>query len=164
MFRGPLVALNALRSLCQLFGCPPGLRPSPPVIFPTITCQGKKSSLVSSCHGHREEEPSLTDGRFDALGSCLLEGLRVRKGGVVGALSALEANDSQEDLVRRSEPSEVLRAEGPRHTHPYSSLNYLGLQHTDFQTEWSGRLIIQLRAEPFEACSHECDVTLFALM
>ena len=111
VFRGPLVALNALRSLCQLFGCPPGLRPSPPVIFPTITCQGKKSSLVSSCHGHREEEPSLTDGRFDALGSCLLEGLRVRKGDVVGMLSALETNDSQEDLVVcRSEPSEVLRA------------------------------------------------------
>ena len=48
---------------------------------------------------------------------CLLEGRRVRKGGVVGILSALEANDAQEDLVvRRSEPSEVLRAEGPRHT------------------------------------------------
>ena len=125
----------------------------------------EQSPLVLSCHGPREGEPSFTDGRFDALASCLLEGLRVRKGGVVGALSALEANDSQEDLVvRRSEPSEVLRAEGPRHTHPYSSLNYLGLQHTDFQTEWSGRLIIQLRAEPFEACSHECDVTLFALM
>ena len=48
-----------------------------------------QSPLVLSCHGPREEEPSFTDGRFDALESCLLEGLRVRKG-VVGRLSALE--------------------------------------------------------------------------
>ena len=98
------------------------------------------------------------DGRFDGLASCLLEGLRVRKSGVAGALSALEANDSQEDLVvRRSEPSEVLRAEGPRHTAVRQSLNYLGLQHTGFQTKWSGRPIIQLRAEPFEACPRQTD-------
>ena len=38
-----------------------------------------KSSLVSSCHGPREEEQSFTDGRFDALASCLLEGRRVPK-------------------------------------------------------------------------------------
>ena len=36
-------------------------------------------------------------------------------------------------MVRRSEPSEVLRAEGPRHTAVQQSLNYLGLQHTAFQ-------------------------------
>ena len=66
-------------------------------------------------------------------------------------------NDSQEDsVVRRSEPRKccALRVHV---THPYSSLNYLGLQHTDFQTKWSGRPIIQLRAEPFEACPHETD-------
>ena len=40
--------------------------------------------------------------------------------------------------MRRSEPSEVLRAVGPRHT-KYSSLNFLGLQHKDFQTKWTGR-------------------------
>ena len=98
------------------------------------------------------------DGRFDGLASCLLEGLRVRKSGVAGALSALEANDSQEDsVVRRSEPSEVLRAEGPRHTAVHQSLNYLSLQHTGFQTKWSGRPVIQLRSEPFEACPHETD-------
>ena len=43
-----------------------------------------QSPLVLPCHGPREEEPSFTDGRFDALASCLLEGLRVRKGGAVG--------------------------------------------------------------------------------
>ena len=36
----PLVASNDLRPssrhLCQLFGCPRGLRPAPPVIFPSI--------------------------------------------------------------------------------------------------------------------------------
>ena len=99
-------------------------------------------SSINEHHGPREEEPSFTDGRFDALASCLLEGLHVRKGGAVGTLSALEANDSQEDLVRRSEPSKVLLAEGPRHTPVQQSLDYLGLPHTDFQTKWSGRPII----------------------
>ena len=52
-------------------------------------------------------------------------------GGVDGTLSALEANDSQEDSVARlSEPSDVLRAEGPRHTPVQHSLNYVGLQYT----------------------------------
>ena len=111
-----------------------------------------------SCHDPREEKPSFTDGRFDALASCLLEGLRVRKDGVVGALSTLEANDLQEELVvHRSGPSEVWRAEGPRHTAVQQSPNDLSLQHTDFQTKWSGRLIIQLRAKPFEACPHGTD-------
>ena len=47
-------------------------------------------------------------------------------------------------MVRRSEPSEALRAEGLRQT-PVQ------------QTKWSCRPIIQLRAEPFEACPHETD-------
>ena len=42
-----------------------------------------QSPLVLLCHGPREEEPSFAGGRFDALASCLLEGLRVRKGGVL---------------------------------------------------------------------------------
>ena len=60
-------------------------------------------------------------------------------------------------VVRRSEASEVLRAEGPRHTPVQQSLNYLGHQHADFQTKWSGHPIIQLRTKPFEACPHETD-------
>ena len=36
----------------------------------------------------------------------------------------------------------MLRAEGPRHTSVQQSLRYRGLQHTDFQTKWSGRPII----------------------
>ena len=89
---------------------------------------------------------------------CLLESLRVRKGGVVGTLSALEVNDSKEDVVvRRSDPSEALRAEGPRHTAVQQSHNFLGHQHTDFHTKWSGRPIIQLRVEPCEACPHKKD-------
>ena len=50
-----------------------------------------------------------------------------------------------------------MHAEGPRHTPVQQSLNYLGLQRTDFQTKWSGRPIIQLRAEPFEAYPYETD-------
>ena len=42
--------------------------------------------------GPRKEEPSFADGRLDALALCLLESLGVRHE-VVGALSALEAND-----------------------------------------------------------------------
>ena len=42
---------------------------------------------------------------------------RVREGGVVGTLSALEAINSQEDLVvRHSELGKVFRTEGPSHT------------------------------------------------
>ena len=45
----PLVASNDLRStsrhLCQLFNCPPGLRPSPPVAFPSITRPGNRPSF-----------------------------------------------------------------------------------------------------------------------
>ena len=42
----------------------------------------------------------------------LIEHLRVRKVGVVGALSALKANDPQEDLVvHRSELGAVLHRE-----------------------------------------------------
>ena len=47
---------------------------------------------------------------------------------MVGTLSALEANNSQGDLVRRLEPGEVFRAEGPRHTPVQEVLNYLGLR------------------------------------
>ena len=72
----------------------------------------------------------------------------------------LEANDSQEDLVvGRSEPSAVLRAEGPRQTPVQQSLHYRGLQHKDFQTKWSGCHIIQLRAEPFESCVYQADLS-----
>lgn len=41
---------------------------------------------------------------------------------MVGTLSALEANGAEEELVAmcRDEVSEVLQAESPRHTHPYS--------------------------------------------
>ena len=50
-----------------------------------------------------------------------------RNGGIVGTLLALEANGSQEDsVVRLSEPSKVLRAEGPRHTPVQQSRNSLG--------------------------------------
>ena len=95
------------------------------------------------------------DVNFDALASCLLEGLRVRKGGVVGTLSALEADDSQADLVRLSEPSEVLRAEGPRHTPVVSITSAFSVR--TFRLKWSRPPIIQLRAEPLEACPHETD-------
>ena len=52
-----------------------------------------QSPLASPRHGPRKEEPPLTDGRFDALASCLVERLRVLEGGVLGALSALKANN-----------------------------------------------------------------------
>ena len=114
----PSVASNALRSssrpLCQLFGYRPGLRPSPRVIFPSMTRLGNRPSF---CRASAPAKKSRRLRMIIALASCLLEGLRARKDCVVGTLSALEANDSQEDLVmRRSEPSEVLRAESLHHT------------------------------------------------
>ena len=71
----------------------------------------------------RKEKPPLADGGLDALAACLFEGLRVREGGVVGTLSALEANDSQEDLVHRSESGQGFGAEDPRHTPVQQCLN-----------------------------------------
>ena len=53
----------------QVLNFPPGLGFSPPVI-------------VSD--SPRKYEPPFTDGRFDALATCHLKGLRVREGGVVG--------------------------------------------------------------------------------
>ena len=50
-------------------------------------------------HVPRKEEPPFTGGRFDALPTCHLEGLRVREGDMVSTKSALEANDSQQDLL-----------------------------------------------------------------
>ena len=48
---------------------------------------------------------------------CHFESLRLREGGVVSAESALEAGDSQEDVVvSRSKLGKVFRSEGPRHT------------------------------------------------
>ena len=83
-------------------------------------------------HAPRKEESPFSDGGFDAPASCLLEGLRVREGRLVATLSALEADDPQEDLVvHRSEPGEVLRTESPRHTCVQQGLNHLGLQHSD---------------------------------
>ena len=59
----------------------------------------------------------FTGGRFGALATCHLEGLRVREGGVVSTKSAVEANDSQKDLVvSRSKLGKVFRSEGSRAT------------------------------------------------
>ena len=63
----------------------------------------------------------------------------MREGGVVSAMSAVEANDSQEDLVvSRSKLGNVFRSEGPRHTLVQQGLNHLGLQHSDFQAKRGG--------------------------
>ena len=77
---------------------------------------------------------------------------------MIGKKSAREANDSQEDFVAsRSKLGKLLRFEGPRHTPVRQGLSHFGLQHSDFQGMWGGRPIVQLRAEPFEACLHETD-------
>ena len=84
----------------------------------------------------RKEEPPFKGGRFHAPALGLLEGLGVLEGGVVGMLSALEANDSQKDLVVcNSELGKVFRAEGPCHTPVQQGLDHLGLQHADLQAE-----------------------------
>ena len=119
VFRGPLVASNAFGVVKV------GICANSSIVHPVSGPPHRSSSRASPVwvNGPRfvvprppRREPTFTECRSDALASCLLEGLRVRNGGVAGTLSALEANDSQEDsVVRRSAPSEVLRAEGPRH-------------------------------------------------
>ena len=99
-----------------------------------------------------------TNGGFDAPATCHLEGLRIRESGMASAISALEAYDSQVDLmVSRSKLGKVFCSEGPRHAPVQQALNDLGLQYRDFQATGDGRPITQLRAEPFEACPHETD-------
>ena len=60
-------------------------------------------------------------------------------------------------MVSRSKLGKVFRSEGPRHTPVQQRLNHLGLQHSDFQAKRGGCAVIQLRAQPFEACPHETD-------
>ena len=72
-----------------------------------------------------KEQLPFTDGRFDALATCYLDGLRVREGGRVGTKSALEANGSQEDfvvspVVRSSAKCSALRVHA---AHPYSRVS-----------------------------------------
>ena len=75
---------------------------------------------------------------------------------LVVCTSTLEANDSQEDLVvSRAKLDKVFRSEGPHHTPVQQGLHHLGLQHSDFTAKCGGRPVIQLRAEPFEACPRE---------
>ena len=62
---------------------------------------------------------------------------------MVSMTSALEASDSQTDLVvGRSKLGKVVRSEGPVHTPVQQGLNHLGLQHSGIQPEGGGRLII----------------------
>ena len=75
---------------------------------------------------------------------------------MVSTKSVLEANASQKDLVvSRSKLGKVFRSEGRPHTPVPQGLNHLGVQHSDFKAKGIGRPIIQLRDEPFAACSHE---------
>ena len=69
---------------------------------------------------------------------------------MVGTKSALEANDSQEDLeVSRSKRGKLFRSEGPRHTHVQRGLNHFGLQHSDyFYTRLSGVVVLSYNSGP----------------
>ena len=75
-----------------------------------------ESLIGRPLYGSRKEEASFADCRLNALTLCILESLGARHA-VVGALSALKANDPWEEVVLcRSELSEVLQAECPSHT------------------------------------------------
>lgn len=83
----------------------------------------------------------------------LSEGLRVRAGGVVVRLSALEVNELLEDLmVHPSERGEGFHTEGPRHAPVWQGVSCLGCQYAGCQNKRDGRHIIQPRAERCEAC------------
>ena len=77
---------------------------------------------------------------------------------MVSTKSALEADDSSKDLVlSRSQLSKALVFEGLRHTLVQQCFIHLGLQHSSFQAMRGGRIIINLRAEPLEACPDEAE-------
>ena len=65
---------------------------TPPAIVPNITRWDSRSLVGRPLYGSRKEEASFADSRLNALTLCLLESLGERHA-VVGALSALKAND-----------------------------------------------------------------------
>ena len=160
VLRGPLGSIERFE-IVKCASIPPPRLSTWSSAFPTGNLADRHPAgcptLDLSCYNPREEELSFTDDRYDALASCLLESFRVRKGGVVNTLSAVDADDSPENLVRRSEPRQVLRAEGPRCTPVQLSMNFLVVHHSDLQPSRSGRPIIQVWAELFQACPHETD-------
>lgn len=75
--------------------------------------------------------------------------------------SALEANGWQKDLtVSLSNVDEAFCSEGPRNTPVQQGLIHLGLQHTAFQTKRGGWPKIQHRAETFEVCPQDTDLSV----
>ena len=89
--------------------------PSVPGFFPPAICANviRLGTVVLPYHRPSEQEPPCPDGRFHALAFRLLEGLGVRKVGVID--TALETNESPKDLeVRLSKLVIVNRVEGPR--------------------------------------------------
>ena len=118
------------------------------------TRPGYRASCFAVPQPPQRRATPFTDGRFDAFASCLLERLRVRDGGVVGALSAMKSTMTcrlQEYLVHLSKLGEVFRTESPRNNRVS---NHLGLQHADFHTNRRRLPIVQLPSEPFEAYAH----------
>ena len=138
---------------------PPGLGSSPPVIIANITRLGERPAFC------RATAPAKKSRRLRMVVSMLSHHVFLRAFAYEGVVWSVRCrrwkpHDSQEELmVRRSDPGEEKRAEGPRHTPVQQGLNHLGLQHTDFQTTRGGRQITQLRAEPSEACPHETDTS-----
>ena len=90
------MARNALRSstkhLCRVFGCPPGLRPSPPVIIANITRLGNHPLLC------RTTAPAKKSRRLRLVVSMLshrvfLSAFAYERVFAVGTLSVLKANN-----------------------------------------------------------------------
>ena len=80
-------------------------------------------------HAPRKTESPFTDGSFDALAACLLEGLRVGEGGVVSSKSRRWKPMTRKRTVRSFFCQKVFRSEGPRLTPEQLGLDHLGLQH-----------------------------------
>ena len=78
---------------------------------------------------------------------------------MVTSKSALEANDSQKDylVVSRLKLGKVFRSEGPRHTPEYSRVSITSAFSIRTFRVRGSVVFIQLRAEPFKACTHETD-------
>ena len=99
----PSVARSTLRPsttyFCQALGCQPGLRPLPPFKVAIITRLGD-DPLLSRAAAPLKNSRRLRKFLSMLSHRCLLGGLRVREGGVVGTLSALEANlDNDKGVV-----------------------------------------------------------------
>ena len=159
VFLGPLGNSRSStinRPLRQVLDCPPGLGPTPLVIVPNITRGGSRPSFC------RVMAPAKKSRRLRMVVSMLSHRVLLRTFAYERVVWSVRCRRCKLVTRRRTWCTvwsfAMCFALRVHVTHPYHSsvsITSAFIQHSDFQTNRGGRHMIQLRAEPFEACPHE---------